>query len=600
MAVRYAVNSSLWSSGATWDDGIGPLSGDTVHPNGYTIIIDTDINVASLNNNVSSVYLPNMSIPLMTSNTAPSGVVNASGGNTTAYYAFDQNSGTIWDNGSFSSGWISYQFPTQKVIKRYRVVGYQNGTPKNFIFQGSNNGSIWDDLDAVTNNISAVYLSGAIMAANVTPYFYYRLFVTATQNATNNVIIYSIEMTEDATASYGATGGGTFTVPASLVGTRNITFNGDGIRIAGSTTCINIAATTGATVNFNKISGGEIFKPIWSVSNGTNGRGVSINGNCAVVFNGNIQGTTANAYNDGASGNIYINAAANVRIFGNVIAPTISPTYPSFLIQSAAGTSNNAILNINGNIISGLQSTTYALYLNGINTLNLVGDINATQGYSINATNILYLNITGTTSYTNASSITPIITAGASVINIIGDITAPPNAVALSCGTGAATVNVPTGTITAGINGVGIYAPSSSLVTVAGPLINANNSMAICASKIRFYSGQTVQWTFQDTTNSNIILSSISSSGVTIGLPFSGDVRYLTTYGQNNEYVGSLRVPTIDNVRKGVPFDYTVGTADLTANDIFNAISGSSNSVAVRLRNVSTVQSAGDQIAGLS
>jgi len=183
-----------------------------------------------------------------------------------------------------------------------------------------------------------------------------------------------------------------------------------------------------------------------------------------------------------------------------------------------------------------------------------------------------------------------------------GNITPSLSSVAIN-NEGTGNINVLTNsTISASTNYPAIYCSNaSSLVTAGlGPIINRNNVQAIVAQKFRFYSGQTAQWTFQDTTNANITLSSISSSGVTIGLPFSGDVRYLTTYGQNNEYVGSLRVPTIDNVRKGVPFDYKEGTADLTANDIFNAISGSTNSVAIRLRNVSTVQSAGDQIAGLS
>jgi len=59
-------------------------------------------------------------------------------------------------------------------------------------------------------------------------------------------------------------------------------------------------------------------------------------------------------------------------------------------------------------------------------------------------------------------------------------------------------------------------------------------------------------------------------------------------------------VPTASAVSYGVPVDNTVGTSLLNPQDLFNAISSSSDPVAVRLRTTSTVQITGDQIASLT
>ena len=56
-----------------------------------------------------------------------------------------------------------------------------------------------------------------------------------------------------------------------------------------------------------------------------------------------------------------------------------------------------------------------------------------------------------------------------------------------------------------------------------------------------------------------------------------------------------MAVPS--DVRKGVNTDATVGTADLTAQDIFTEIASSSDPIAVRLRNIATVQTTGAKLA---
>lgn len=102
----------------------------------------------------SSYYDP---IPAMTSNTAPSGVVNCTngyGGSSDAYFIFDKNTANQKSfNGAVFT--ISYQFPDKKIIRRYSVTGasagYTDRSPKNWTFQGSNDGTNWTTLDTRTN-----------------------------------------------------------------------------------------------------------------------------------------------------------------------------------------------------------------------------------------------------------------------------------------------------------------------------------------------------------------------------------------------------------------------------------------------------------------
>ena len=49
MAVINAVASGNWSNSATWPGGIFPSASDDVHANGFTITVDQDITVLSIN-----------------------------------------------------------------------------------------------------------------------------------------------------------------------------------------------------------------------------------------------------------------------------------------------------------------------------------------------------------------------------------------------------------------------------------------------------------------------------------------------------------------------------------------------------------------------
>jgi hypothetical protein len=144
------------------------------------------------------------------------------------------------------------------------------------------------------------------------------------------------------------------------------------------------------------------------------------------------------------------------------------------------------------------------------------------------------------------------------------------------------------------------YPAIYSTVTTAkfnllGDVVNTAGVVAYYGSlNVKISPSNAQQFTYIDTSNNNRV---IATSNITAGAPVVSNVRLGTVYGSISQYTGTLAMATPSNVRNGVSTDNTVGTADLTAEDIFNEIGSSSNTIAVRLRNVSTVETTGDQLA---
>jgi len=131
MANYRAISNGNWSNLAIWeDDSLGyfsassvlPTTADNVYANNFTVTIDGTRNAFTIRNTAFTppTILGAMSIPQMTSNTTPSGAAAASSVNSSAAWnAFDRNTGTVWQSNTNNSGWLSYNFPTGKIIKRY-------------------------------------------------------------------------------------------------------------------------------------------------------------------------------------------------------------------------------------------------------------------------------------------------------------------------------------------------------------------------------------------------------------------------------------------------------------------------------------------------
>jgi regulation of enolase protein 1 (concanavalin A-like superfamily) len=113
---------------------------------------------------------------------------SANGGSSTegAAKGFDRNSGSKWFNGnSGTKGWLQYDLGTgvTRVVRRYDVVSASDmpgRDPKDWQFQGSNDGSNWTTLDTRSNQSFPYRLFPKSYAiGNTTAYRHYRLNVTA-------------------------------------------------------------------------------------------------------------------------------------------------------------------------------------------------------------------------------------------------------------------------------------------------------------------------------------------------------------------------------------------------------------------------------------
>ena len=326
-------------------------------------------------------------------------------------------------------------------------------------------------------------------------------------------------------------------------------------------TASNLAITTSRTLictGANGITAKSINSGLGLVR--ITGVGITVN------INSVLRGTNTAASSSRA---VSVDSICIVNIVGNVLG-NVGASGSSALTITAA-----AVVAVNGDVLlnSGMGSNASGIIADSGCTLTITGNVSADTS-----------TINSPTAIRNATS--------ACTINITGNVTAG-LATALTS-TQNSTITV-VGTITANTNNVAINM-SSGNITISTPCLNATNGvMAVYAPTVRIYNTAIASWRFlTDIAATNKF---IYSSGVSLGNPVIGDVRNGTVYGASNELTGSLIMAIPANVRRGVNTDATVGTADLTAQDIFTEIASSSDPIAVRLRNIATVQTTGAQLA---
>ncbi|OMF09838.1 hypothetical protein BK129_03095 [Paenibacillus amylolyticus] len=129
-------------------------------------------------------------IPIMTSNTAPSGTASASDETLTpAFRAFDgvATSNRYWAPNAKTFGWVAYDFNTPTIVARYDLtVILSNPTfaPKSWTFEGSNDGVNWTVLD--TQNNQSTWINDTPNIYNlkkISLYQKYRLNMTSNNGA---------------------------------------------------------------------------------------------------------------------------------------------------------------------------------------------------------------------------------------------------------------------------------------------------------------------------------------------------------------------------------------------------------------------------------
>lgn len=210
------------------------------------------------------------------------------------------------------------------------------------------------------------------------------------------------------------------------------------------------------------------------------------------------------------------------------------------------------------------------------NTVNWTGNI---YGASVGGSAALVFNsATSTLNYTGT---------------IVGNIGS-----GIGAGAAGGFVNI-AGTVTAGAV-AGVVSSSSTMVRLAGTVNNVNSISALYCKNLRLYSTQPLTWVFQ----TEVVGGSkgLYTAGVSSGNPVVTNVRQGITYGASGELTGTLVVPDLSNVRKGVPVDNAVGTAELTAADFWNTLTSTlttTGSIGERLKNCSTIETTGNQITAI-
>jgi hypothetical protein len=557
-----------------------PTTGDDVWSNGFTVAMDTNATVNSLNNTARARTI---ATPQMTANNAPSPFVAAASSvqdGTQPFQAFDRNytNTTFWSaGGSINSGGIlSIDFGSggSVVIDGYTIFGSNDQTlnPRNWTFEGSDNNVNWTILQTVSlpSAIGAGSTYSIASIGNATPYRYYRVNGTLNGGGTRYRIT-ELELYQPGTASLAAGGSFNFNTAGVTVSTVGI-----GQSVAGICTVTNTTGTTALSIA-NSISavpsqttllhsgaGNFTFTcPNFIVNNtAATSRIVSKSSAGLITMNGNlVMGTGTNS----GSVNIVLDSTnGNTIINGNVTGFQGTAGGGATSLITVRQTAGN--LTINGNItptnIAGI-STGYNTILFQGTTLTLNGIVNGNNTSSVISTGTV--NVNGTINgslciYANATI----------TINITGD-TYSGLAPAVNCS-----------------------AFPSSIVNLTGNMYNNLGRMAIWCPNIFISNSATTLWRM-DTGGGNYKF--LYSADSFPNLPSTSDVRRLVSYGPASGLTGTMWVASPSDTRIGVLTDNTVGTADITATDILNFINTSSDPLAVRMRTMLTDNSAGQLIS---
>jgi len=396
---------------------------------------------------------------------------------------------------------------------------------------------------------------------------------------------------------------------ANLIVTGNITITGNSI----NTVCGIINNGTNSKVTFT----GNIAINSADYTSGINN---SSNNSAAVIVNGTVNGgygvgaAQTALYNFATSGTVILNGIASalngtgaknantgtLTINGNQTVVGNATTY--CILNSSSG-----IVNVNGDILGALSSspsTAYMLNNSGTGTVNISGNVTArsvspsTTVGIVNNASTGTINVTGNVTGGSVANTIGISNASTGTINVTGNITGGSNATNTPAiySTTAGTVDV-TGSCNADAYPALFSTATTATNRLRGDVTAKNGIVAYYVFKLNISPTAAQQFTFQDTSNVNRV---IATSNISPGAPAPANVRFGTVYGSSSEFTGTLRVPLPQYVSQGVLTDNTVGTAYLSATDVWNVLTSTmttAGSIGERLKNASTVQTTGDQLA---
>lgn len=289
---------------------------------------------------------------------------------------------------------------------------------------------------------------------------------------------------------------------------------------------------------------------------------------------------TAGGINNASGGEGFIIRSSVTGITVNIIA-NLTVNRAGFNFTGGYWfTGANSTYNVTGNIrLEKTRESGYSCIYCSQGTLNIVGNLSRGGNSNLYGEPIIFLanpvvalNITGNADNQNAT--------GTQVVQVVANSTATITIVGSLLGSNQATVS----------------AIGNAPTFVAGNITSRNGVLPLLNLRLNTTFATSIT-TLSQTVGVN---ASLYTPGVATGFPAEANVRTGITYGPTNNLTGTCAVPPAAAVSIGVPVDNTVGTGYLNATDIWNVPLASittPNSIGERLKDASTVQSTGAQLA---
>ncbi len=385
-----------------------------------------------------------------------------------------------------------------------------------------------------------------------------------------------------------AVAGGGFVIASAV--TVTVTGVSTGI-MGGSGSCVTFSGISGvtATINTSRIEG-----PDANSSQTINHTGA-----------GTLTISCTTYAPSGAATNRYTILFNSIGVL-NYSGATISGNFatPSFVV-SGIGTLNLVATINGGSNVSGID-------INAAATLNITGDLNGggNSGRGLNITASCIVNITGTV---KASTGGPaiLINSGNPQVNVTGNVLPDTAAAwnAINCQSVASYVRI-IGTLSASTGAPAINSTSTTAINLfTGPFVSATTGiLPFTCLRMHYIITSNSYYEFRNSSTNGALppatpapATRLVSPDTIVDSPIPANVRQGVSYALGT-FTGTLKVPAPGSVALGVPTDNTVGTAVLTPAAVWDYATASitdPNSIGARLKNVSTVQTTGDQLVAL-
>ena len=635
----WAIKTGNWSDTTVWNTGTLPTASDAVFVSGstFTVTIDQNINVASLNNIATGSIAVGGGFLLISSRTITASLANTGGG--TALLTVTGSNITASILGSITG-------------------------------PGGNTSAL--NLPNTLRN-SLINVNGNIIGGNA-------LGGAVAINAISSIINITGSITGgtagSATGLTGTTTGSTINIIGNI--TAGTQANAVGITVQGVSNTFNIIGNVTGNSSYGIHSTAASTSPIYSitgsilggtvnnasgiviqsttgtynisgsVTGGTGDMGINYQGTSNTI---NLTGSSAGGVAGNTNGITLSGTTNNLRITGNLLGGLNTPTTNAGLSITATAAYTASIF---GDLITNIGSALLFNGASGVGTVNISGSVYAGLGstyYGINTSNStnFTLNITGSVYAglsTNAYGINLANVATNSTITVRGNVFSTANTSYGIYNNSTAGVVVISGSVTA-VNAIGVYNNTTGQIlisgsAIAGAFVGAHNQStgilrvisAVASTSSAALNGVNAggTTTYENATfalngnvpwlgyanmvssSNNFISSSlegnrykilIDRNNIAQGLPAVSDVRLGTSYNSGAN-IGTLAMPSASQVLSGIPVDNTTGSAVITTESISAAVwntlvstLGTSGSVGERTRNISTVSSVGDQLTAL-